>query len=229
MAAAADLRPAMEEIVSKFQAANPGMTVKVSYGSSGNFFQQIQNGAPFDVFFSANTDYPKRLEAGGLVVQGSYYEYARGKIVLLTSAASNLDVKKGLLLLLDAGVRKIAIADPNHAPYGQAAIAALKTENIYDRVSSKLVTGENIAQAASFVTSGAADVGLVSLSLALTPSAQGQVRYELVPAQDYPPIQQACVIMRSSKNQQLAARFQTYFQSKEVSGVLTRYGFEAPK
>src|SRR5262249_26443037 len=188
VAAAADLRPAMDEIIAKFHGANPNAVVKATYGSSGNFFQQIQNGAPFDLFFSANTDYPKKMESAGLVVTGSYYEYARGKIVLLVAAKSDLDLTQGLRLLLDPKVRKIAIADPSHAPYGQAAVAALKTEKIYDQVSVKLVTGENISQAASFVLSGAADVGIASLSLALAPSSKSQVRYAEIPANDYPPI-----------------------------------------
>ena len=228
VAAAADLRPAFEEIIAKFQQSDPGTAVKVTYGSSGNFFQQIQNGAPFDLFFSANEDYPKRLESAGLTVPGSYHQYARGKIVLLVSSGSKLDTNQGLKLLLDANVKKIAIADPSHAPYGQAAVAALKTEKIYDQVSAKLVTGENISQAASFVLSGAADVGIASLSLALAPATRGQVRYWEIPSSDYPPIQQACVIIKASKNQQLATRFQTYFRSKEVSSVLERYGFEVP-
>jgi len=225
VAAAADLRPAMEEIVTKFEQSQPGTAVKVTYGSSGNFFQQIQNGAPFDLFFSANTDYPKKLESAGLIVPGSDYEYARGKIVLLVSASSKLDLNQGLKILLNAAVNKIAIADPSHAPYGQAAVAALKSESIYEKVSSKLVTGENISQAASFVLSGAADVGIASLSLALAPASKQQVRYAEIPASDYPPIQQACVVIKASKNQQLATQFQTYFRSKEVDSVLERYGF----
>src|SRR6266700_2396462 len=128
VAAAADLRPALEEIVVRFQAQS-GAHVTVSYGSSGNFYQQLQSGAPFDLFFSANLDYPKKLEASGLTVPGSYYEYARGKIALLVQSSSSLDIKQGLKILLDPSVRKIAIADPSHAPYGQAAVAALKTEN----------------------------------------------------------------------------------------------------
>jgi molybdate transport system substrate-binding protein len=226
VAAAADLRPAFEEIIAGFQPSHAGTAVKVTYGSSGNFFQQIQNGAPFDLFFSANVDYPKKLESSGLVVPGSYHEYARGKIVLLASASSELDINRGLKVLLDGSVKKIAIADPSHAPYGQAAVAALKSEKIYDQVSAKLVTGENISQAASFVLSGAADVGIASLSLALAPTTRPQVRYWEIPSSDYPPIQQACVVIKASRNQQLAMQFQTYFRSKEVSSVLERYGFE---
>ena len=225
VAAAADLRPAMEEIATGFRAAT-GATIKPIYGSSGNFYQQIQSGAPFDFFFSANAEYPQKLEAAGLTVPGTYYEYAWGKIVLMVPATASLDVKRGLGLLLDPAVKKVAIADPRHAPYGQAAVAAMKTEKIYDQVSGKLVTGENISQAASFVLSGAADVGVVALSLAL--SAGPQVRYAEIPADDYPPIQQACVVLKSSKNPELATKFQKYLQTEEVRKIFQRFGFEAP-
>lgn len=227
VAAAADLRSALEEIVVRFQAQS-GALVSVSYGSSGNFYQQIQNGAPFDLFFSANLDYPKKLEAAGLTVPGTDYEYARGKIVLLVPSSSSLDVKQGLKVLLDPAVKKIAIGDPNHAPYGQAAVAALKTEKLYDKVSAKLVNGENISQAASFVLSGAADVGIASLSLALSPATRAQVRFWEIPQNDYPPIQQASVVLRSSKNHKLAMEFESYFHTKEVRDILERYGFEVP-
>ena len=225
VAAAADLRPALEQIAAGFQAAS-GATIKPIYGSSGNFYQQIQNGAPFDFFFSANADYPKKLESAGLTVPGSYYEYARGKIVLMVPAGSTLDLKRGLNLLLDPAVKKIAIADPSHAPYGQAAVAAMRKEKVYDQVSAKLVTGENISQAASFVLSGAADVGVVALSLAL--SAGPQVRYVEVPAGDYPPIQQACVVLKASKNGDLAAKFEAYLRTDEGRKIFERFGFEVP-
>src|SRR5207302_11440309 len=140
-------------------------------------------------FFSANVEYPRKLESAGLIISESYYEYARGKIVILTTTSSRVDLEQRLKSLLRAEVRKIAIADLSHAPYGQAAVAALKAENIYDQVSSKLVTGENISQTASFVLSGAADAGIVALSLALSPAIKDQVRYVEIPASDYPPIQ----------------------------------------
>ena len=225
VAAAADLRPALEEIATHFRATT-GVQIKPIYGSSGNFYQQIQNGAPFDFFFSANADFPKELEAAGLIVPGTYYEYAWGKIVLMVPATSSLDVKRGPSLLLDPAVKKIAIADPRHAPYGQAAVAAMKTEKIYDQVSPKLVTGENISQAASFVLSGAADVGVVALSLAM--SAGQQVHYAEIPERDYPPIQQACVALKSSKNPKLATKFEEYLQTEEVRKIFERFGFDAP-
>src|SRR5271154_3128943 len=169
VAAAADLQFAMEDVTARFQKET-GKTVKVIYGSSGNFFQQIQNGAPFDMFFSANLDYPKKLEAAGLIEPGSFYQYARGKIVIWVRNESKLDLSSGLQVLLDPSVKKIAVANPQHAPYGQAAVAAMQRENIYDKVKDKFVLGENISQTASFVVSGGADVGIVALALALSPN-----------------------------------------------------------
>ena len=227
IAAAADLRSALAEITSQFQSETP-VRVKVVYGSSGNLFQQIQNGAPFDLFFSANSDYPKKLEAAGLSVPGTYYEYARGHIVLLTSASSALNLQQGLKVLLEPSIKRIAIADPGHAPYGQAAVAALKSQRIYDQVSGKIVVGENVAQAASFVTSGAADVGIIAKSLAVLPSARVQIRFIEIPADEYPPIQQACVLLKSSTKQDAARRFLNYIRTPETSKILQQYGFEVP-
>jgi molybdate transport system substrate-binding protein len=227
IAAAADLRLALDEIASRFQTET-SVHVKVVYGSSGNLFQQIQNGAPFDLFFSANSDYPKKLEAAGLSVPGTYYEYARGHIVLLTSSTSTLYLQQGLKVLLEPSIKRIAIADPGHAPYGQAAVAALKSQGIYDQVSRKIVMGENVAQAASFVTSGAADIGIVAKSLAVLPSARAQIRFVEILANQYPPIQQAGVLLKSSTQQEAARRFLTYIQGPEASKILQQYGFEVP-
>lgn len=228
VAAAADLQFAMQDIAARFQK-DTGKAVTVIYGSSGNFAQQLQNGAPFDMFFSANLDYPKKLDAAGLVEPGSYYQYARGKIVVWVPKESKIDVSPGLKALLDPSVKKIAIANPQHAPYGQAAVAALKKEGIYDEVEGKLVLGENISQTASFMVSGAADIGIVALSLALSPNMKDKGRYEEIPANEYSPIDQACVILRSSKNKAVAQQFLEYLKSATVAQVLTVYGFEVPQ
>jgi molybdate transport system substrate-binding protein len=228
IAAAADLRATLDEIASRFQT-DSGVHVKLIYGSSGNFYQQIQNGAPFDLFLSANADYPKKLELAGLAMPGSYYEYARGKLVLLVPPNSKLELSKGVRVLLDSEVKKIAIADPAHAPYGQAAVAALKTEQMYEAVSPRIVTAENVSQAASFVLSGAADAGIVALSLALSPSTDSKVRYAEVPVRDYPPIQQACIVLRSSKSQKLAIQFAFYLRGEKAAEVFQRFGFEVPQ
>jgi molybdate transport system substrate-binding protein len=225
VAAAADLQFAMQDIAGRFQKET-GKTVKPIYGSSGNFLQQIQNGAPFDIFFSANLDYPNKLEAAGLTEPGSYYQYARGKIVIWVPSDSKLDLSSGMKALLDPSVKKIAIANPQHAPYGQAAVAALQRENIYDKIKDKLVLGENISQTASFVVSGAADVGIVALSLAVSPNMKGKGRYIEVPAGEYPAIEQACVILRSSKNKDAARDFLSFVKTPAMADVLRSYGFE---
>src|SRR5438105_9785553 len=149
IAAASDLQPVMKAIVTRFEKET-GSKTKITYGSSGNFFAQLQNGAPFDVFLSADVEYPKKLEAAGLTEPGGLYEYATGKIVLWVPNSSPLDLKRGLKVLLDPQAAKIAIANPQHAPYGKAAVAALEHEKIYDQVKPKLVLGENIAQTAQF-------------------------------------------------------------------------------
>jgi molybdate transport system substrate-binding protein len=227
VAAAADLQFAMQEIGTRFQQES-GKTVKLIYGSSGNFAQQLQNGAPFDMFFSANLDYPKQLETAGLTEPGSFYQYAIGKIVVWVPNDSKLDLSAGLKALLDPSIKKIAIANPQHAPYGKAAVAALQKESIYDQVKDKFVLGENISQTASFVASGSADVGIIALSLALSPNMKDKGRYAEVPAGDYPAIEQACVIVRSSKNKDIAQLFEKFIQSPPIKEVFKKYGFAIP-
>jgi molybdate transport system substrate-binding protein len=225
VAAAADLQFAMQDIAARFQKET-GKTVKLIYGSSGNFFQQIPNGAPFDMFFSANLDYAKRLEAAGLTEPGSYYHYARGKIVIWVPKESKIDLSSGIQLLRDPSVQKIAIANPQHAPYGQAAVAAMKKANVYEKVKGKFVLGENIAETASFIVSGSADVGIVALSLALSPNMKDKGRYVEVPSGEYPPIEQACVILGSSKNKETARQFLSFVKTAAIADVLRSYGFE---
>jgi molybdate transport system substrate-binding protein len=225
VAAAADLQFAMEDVAARFQKET-GKTAKLIYGSSGNFFQQIQNGAPFDMFFSANLDYPKKLEATGLTEPGSYYQYAKGKIVIWVRNESKLDLSSGMKVLLDPSVKKIAVANPQHAPYGQAAVAAMQNEKIYEQVKDKFVLGENISQTASFVVSGSADAGIVALSLALSPNMKDKGRYAEIPADEYPPIEQACVILGSSKNKETARQFLSFVKTIAIGDVLKSYGFD---
>jgi len=225
IAAAADLQFAMFDIGARFQKES-GTTVKLLYGSSGNFAQQIQNGAPFDMFFSANLEYPKQLEASGLTEPGTFYGYAKGKLVLWVPNESKLDLALGLKALLDPAVKKIAIANPQHAPYGKAAVAAMQQEKIYDRVKDKLALGENISQTASFVISGAADAGIVALSLALSPNMRDRGRYFEIPGGDSPAIEQACVILRASKNKDAARKFVDFMKTPAAKEALRNYGFD---
>ena len=224
VAAAADLQPVMTEIAARFERQS-GAEVKLSFGSSGNFFAQIQNGAPYDLFFSADVDYPKELQAAGLIEPGSLYPYATGKIALWTPEGSAIDVRKGLTVLTSHAVKKVAIANPSHAPYGRAAEAALKSAGLWDSVSSKLVLGENIAQTAQFVQSGNADVGIVALSLVLAPAMKGQGKYFVVPQDLYPPLQQAAVVLKTSQHKTLARSFLQFMKSSEITSLLRRYGF----
>lgn len=225
VAVAADLQFAMPDIAAGFQKQT-GKQVKVIYGSSGNFFQQIQNGAPFDMFFSANLDYPKQLESSGLTTPGSFYQYAKGKIVLWVPNDSRINISSGLNSLLNPAVKKIAVANPQHAPYGQAAVAAMQAQGIYDKVKDKIVTGENISQTASYVVTSAADAGLIALSLALSPTMKDKGRYIEIPAAEYPPINQACVILSSSKEKETANQFLSYLKTNAVAETLQRYGFD---
>ncbi len=169
IAAASDLNFAFKEIVSEYER-NTGNHVKLSLGSSGNFYSQITNGAPFDLYFSADVGYPRKLEEAGLTVPGSLYRYAVGRVVLWTGATTGIDVSKGLEVLQDPVIKKVAIANPKHAPYGRAAVAAMEHYKIYDKVKDRLVFGENVSQAAQFIQSGACEIGIVALSLAAAPA-----------------------------------------------------------
>ena len=227
IAAAADLKFAMEELSKKFEK-QAGVTVNVTYGSSGNFFSQFQNGAPFDLFFSADIEYPRKLEAAGLAEPGSLYEYAIGRIVIWAPADAKVDVGKGgWKSLLDSSVEKIAIANPEHAPYGRAAVAALQKACIYDSVKTKLIFGENISQAAQFVQSGNAQAGIVAMSLAVSPAMRDGKRWE-IPADMHPALEQGAVILKDAQNKIAARAFLGFVKSPSGRAILTNYGFEVP-
>ena len=227
VAAAADLTFAFKDVAARFKNQT-GNSLKLTYGSSGNFFAQIQNGAPFDLFFSADVGYPQKLEAAGLTEPGTIYEYASGKLVMWVPNASKLDLNRGLSVLIDPGIRKIAVANPLHAPYGVAAVAALRHAGIYDQIKGKLVLGENISQTAQFVQSGNADVGLLALSLAIAPAMKTSGRFVEVPASDYPPLIQAGVILKSSKNKELANQFMKFLKEPGTVALMEQYGFAVP-
>jgi molybdate transport system substrate-binding protein len=229
VAAAADLSNALQEISASFEKRT-GVTVKLSFGASGALTQQIQNGAPFDVFFSADMDYPRQLISGGQAESATLYRYAVGRLVLWVPADSPLDVEhKGMDVLLDPSVKKISMANPQHAPYGRAAAAALKHYGLTEKVSDRLVLGENISQAAQFVESGNAQVGFVALAHAIAPAMRGKGKYWMVPADAYPPLDQGVVLIAHSSHRQDAAAFLEYVKSAEVAELLRRYGFSLPQ
>jgi molybdate transport system substrate-binding protein len=228
VAAAADLTFAFRDVAARFEKRT-GIGVDLSFGSSGNFFSQIENGAPYDLYFSADIRYPEQLEAGGLVEPGSLYTYAKGKLVLWVPNDSPVDLRRGLAALLDPRVAKVAIANPRHAPYGRAAMAALKHAGVADKMSKKLVLGENIAQTAQFVLSHNADAGILALSLALAPTMKGQGRYVELPASSYPPLRQAGVILKSSPRKDLARQFMAFLREPAAVSVMRSYGFAVPE
>ena len=224
VAAASDLESALPAIVAQFQK-DTGHQVRLTYGSSGNFFTQIQNGAPFDVFLSADLEYPRRLERLGLAEPGSLYKYATGHLVLWTRKDTGIDVRRGLAVVADASVRRIAVANPAHAPYGKAAVAALRYGGLYEQVQPKLVFGENIQQTAQFVESGSVDVGLLALSLALSSSLKSVGTYVEVPRFWYPPIEQAAIVVTSSRQKALAQQFIDYLKKPDSVRILQSFGF----
>lgn len=228
IAAAADLKFAMAELSEKFEKQT-GTKVSATFGSSGNFFSQLQNGAPFDLFLSADIDYPKKLEAAGLAEPETLCVYAIGRIVIWTPVDTKLDVtKEGWKALLNASVGKIAIANPKHAPYGRAAVVALQKAGIYESVKAKLVYGENISQAAQFVQSGSAQAGIVAMSLALSPAMRGGKRWE-IPMYMYPALEQGAVILKDAANKDAARAFLELVKSESGRAILAKYGFEFPE
>jgi molybdate transport system substrate-binding protein len=224
VAAASDLQAALPEVIRGFER-EANATVTVSFGSSGNFFAQIQNGAPYDVYLSADIDYPKRLAASGHADASSLYQYATGRLVLWTRKDSGIDVTAGMRGLTDSRVKRIAIANPKFAPYGRAAEAALRYGKIYDAVRDKLVLGDNISQTAQLVDSGNASIGIIALSLAVGPALRQRGSYSEIPAAAHPPIDQAAVIVSASTRKPLAREFLAYLKRPDVSQHLHRFGF----
>jgi molybdate transport system substrate-binding protein len=228
IAAAADLNAVLPKIVARYQGKT-GETVKLSFGSSGNLTNQIMNGAPFDIFFSADEDYPKQLIAQGLAEKDTLYRYAVGRLVLWVPRGSKLDLQKlGIQALLDSSVKKIAMANPAHAPYGRAAEAALKHFAVYDQVAAKLVLGDSVSQTAQFVESGNAQAGLIALSHALAPTMRGKGQYWTVPLDAYPTLNQAAIVLSRSKQPDAARRFLEFLRGPEASSLLKSYGFSLP-
>jgi len=227
IAAAADLQFAMQDLAGQFEQRT-GTKVDVSYGSSGHFFSQLQNGAPFDLFFSADIEYSRKLETAGLAEPGTLYEYAIGRITIWMPEDTKVDLAhQGWKSLLDTHVQKIAIANPEHAPYGRAAVAAMQKAGIYEQVKPKLVYGENISQAAQFVQSGNAQAGIVAMSLAVSPGMKSGKRWE-IPADMHPPIEQGAIVPKNAANKDGARAFLQFVKSEAGRATFAKYGFALP-
>ena len=226
IAAAADLRFALDELSHGFRTSYPQWDVQIAYGSSGNFYWQIRNQAPFDLFLSADVEYPRKLAEEGFAAPESLFLYAAGRIVVWIRAQSPLDLAQLQIHALEASaVKHVAIANPRHAPYGRAAEAAMRSLGVYERVAPKLVLGENVAQAMEFIQSGAADAGIIALSLALAPPVRGQGRFWEVPLDAYPRMEQGGAILSRSKAKIAAGAFRAFLLGAGGRSVLRKYGF----
>lgn len=225
IAAAADLKFAMDEIVATFKQTNPTDEVEVIYGSSGKFHTLIQNGAPYDLYFSADIAYPRELVKKGFAAS-EVKPYAFGRIVLWSAS---MDASKMTLAsLIDPKIVHIAIANPKHAPYGKRAEEALRASGLWEKVEPKLVYGENIAHTAQFVQTGNAQIGIIALALAVNPELAKRGGYWLIPDELHEPLEQGFVITKRAADNALARRFADYMGSQSARAVMTHYGFALP-
>jgi molybdate transport system substrate-binding protein len=227
VAAAADLRFALGDAIRRFEQRHD-VAVAASYGSSGTLYAQILNQAPFDLFLSADIDYPRRLAARRLTLPDSEFAYAVGRLVVWVPASSALELGRGVNLAADPSVAHVAIANPEHAPYGRAAVEALQAAGVYEAAKSKLVFGENVEQALQFAQTGAADAGIVALSLAVAPTIRTRGRYADVPLSSYARITQGGAILRWAADVEAARAFRAFLIGSEGRAVLEEYGFFLP-
>lgn len=226
VAIAANLKPAFDEIVPLFRARNPGVEVKVTVGASGALHAQLQNGAPFDLFLSADVEFPGKLAAAGLTT-GPATIYALGKLVVWVPNGSNVDVERaGLAALRDPSVRKIAVANPQVAPYGRAAVEALRAAKLLDALEPRFVLGQSVAQVAQFAQSGNAQAAFLPLSLAVVPPLSKEGRHVAVPGA--PPVPQALVVLRSAKDPALAKELADFVRGPESRAILAKLGYGLP-
>lgn len=219
VAAASSVQEPLTELARAFERAT-GQQVRPVFGASGKFVAQIAQGAPFDLFFSADTSYPDRLESQGL--SGSPRLYARGRLVLWAPRGSVFDVQLGMDVLRDRRLGHLAVANPRLAPYGRAAVEAMHSAQVAEAVATKLVLGENVAQTLQFALSGGADLAFVPLSLAVSPKIRGT--YWLVPEGLHAPLDAEAVVLKSSRQPALAERFLSYCTGPSAVPVWRRYG-----
>lgn len=225
VASASDLKFALDSVVVAFKKHDP-RSVVVTYGASGKLFEQIQNGAPFDLYFSADIKYPELLKERGFSAS-EVYPYGIGHLVLWSR---RLDPsREGMKTLLSPSVRKVAIANPEHAPYGRAAREALIHHGMLDAVQARLVIGENISQTAQFATTGAADVGIIALSLTLSPTMQKLGgNYWQIPTSSHQPLLQGTIVTKRAASNELARAFFDFVKGAEAQAILAYFGFTKP-
>ncbi len=229
IAAAADLLFAMPELIASFEEVVDAPPMEVIFGSSGNMVSQVRQRAPYDLFFSANRAYPEALARAGRVQEDELFTYAYGRLAVWARADRGLDVEgQGMALLADPRIQRVSLANPQHAPYGVAAMAAIEYAGLMEEVGPRLVKGENVAQAAQFVESGAADIGVIALPLALAPALLEKGVYSVVPRNYHPPMEQVGVILPWARYPEVAVAFRDHVLSDAGRAILARYGFDLP-
>jgi molybdate transport system substrate-binding protein len=228
VAAASNLKGAAEELKKGFEAEHPGVVVALTFGASGAFFAQLRNGAPLDVFLSADREYPAKVIAAKLGAAADERVYAFGKLVAWLPPGSTVDLeKKGLAALGEPGVKRVAIANPAVAPFGRATEWAFKSAGIYEAVKEKLVLGTSVGQTAQFATTGAADVAFLPYSLTFSKElARGRVVF--VPEALYPRIEQSGIVLSTAKDPALARAFLAFVTGEKGRAVLAKYGYGLP-
>jgi molybdate transport system substrate-binding protein len=217
------LKYAFDDIKILFAKKYPNDTINFQFGSSGKALTQISNGAPYDVYFAADMNYPKQLKEKGLVV-GVVKPYALGRIGLTTLKNQKMKITK-ISDLLNPNIKKIAIANPEHAPYGRAAKEALESYGVYDKIKSKLVYGENISQTTQFVQSGSADVGVIALSIAKAPIIAKEINFILIDGKKHKDIIQGYALLTHGKDNMVAKNFMATVESVEGNKIMSKYGF----
>lgn len=222
IAAASDLKFAMDSIITIYKQVNPETLVQVTYGSSGKLYEQIRRGAPFDIYFSADLIYPEQLQQQNLCT-GGVVRYGEGQLVVWSNRK---DITlNDMAILSDPKIRKVAIANPLHAPYGKRAAESLVHYGLYEIVKPKLVYGENISQAAQFITTGAADAGVIALSIALSPTMQkSDGSYFLIPRESHKPLEQGFVILHNARDNDAVRDFATFFGRDNTRKILMYFG-----
>jgi len=224
VAAAGNLRYILEDIKARYLENNPKSKIEITIGASGALTQQIMNGAAFDFFMAADTRFPQKLKEMACT-SGNIKTYAYGKLAIWSNT---LDVSRGIDILKDSRVNRIAIAKPQIAPYGEKAVQCMKYYKVYESSKSKLVYADNIAQAAQFAETGNAQVALIAYALVFGPEMKNKGNFYLLDSKSYKPVEQACVLLKRGAKNQEAIKFMNFVLSSECKPIFVKYGFDVP-
>jgi len=221
VAAAANLRSVFEEIKEQYEKEHPGIKIDVTFASSGSFVQQILNGASFDFFMAADKGFPLKLQKQG-ATYGKVSTYIYGKLAMWSNTE---EVSKGFSILKNNSIKRIAIAKPETAPYGESAVELLKKEGLYTDLKSKIIYADNISAAAQYAFTGNAEIGFIALSLALSPEMKGKGKCYIIPQEMYSPIEQACVLIKKSSRNIAAEKFMKVIVGNSYNNIWKKYGY----